>query len=139
MICHPLSLKILITYGLNVLFNHTFYMNIYIYIKISYLQLSLGSSKAVLISKWNPTFLVSLKSIICWESKWEMVKTFVNNQFANKTNIQYILFYSVWFSLVLSFSYLFFSFLTWFSLAVYILKIVPYKTFSLCIDLKRAI
>ena len=64
-------------------------MNIYIYIKISYLQLSLGSSKAVLISKWNPIFLVSLKSIICWESKWEMDKTFVNNQFANKTDIQY--------------------------------------------------
>ena len=74
---------------LPVLFNHTFSMNIYIYIKFTYLQLSLGSSKAVLISKWNPTFLYSLKSIICWESKWEMVKTFVNNQFPNKTNIQY--------------------------------------------------
>ena len=64
-------------------------MNIYIYIKISYLQLSLGSSKAVLVSKWNPTFLVYLKSIICWESKREIVKTFVSNQFANKTTIQY--------------------------------------------------
>ena len=64
-------------------------MNIYIYIKISYLLFSLGSSKAVLISKWNTTFLVSLKSIICWEPKWQMVKTFVYNQFANKINIQY--------------------------------------------------
>ena len=133
MICHPLSLKILISYALNVLFNRTFYMNIYIYIRISYLQLSLGSSKAVLILKWNPAFSVSLKSIICWESKWEMVKSFVNNQFANK-----ISFYSVWLSLVLLF-FLIIFFLFNLIQSCSILTIVPHKTVSLYIDLKRAI
>ena len=96
-----------ITLRIKLLFNHTFYVNIYIYIKISYFQLSLVSSKAVPILKGNPTFLVSLKSMICWESKWEMVKTFVNNQSVIKLIFNIILLSLVFFSTPLFLIHLF--------------------------------